>query len=60
MKSLQVVYQEEREERRIKHRRTTEENTNIEPRRSTRIANALKQKEMIAVEALLSLKNARL
>ena len=60
MKSLQVVYQEEREERRIKRRRTTEENTNMEPRRSTRIANGLKQKEMIAAEALLSLKNARL
>ena len=48
------------EERRIKRRRTTEENTNMEPRRSSRIANGLKQKEMIAVEALLSLKNARL
>jgi len=59
MKSLQVVYQED-EERRIKRRRTTEENTNMELRRSSRIANALKQKEMIAAEALLSLKNARL
>lgn len=48
------------EERRIKRRRTTEENTNMEPRRSSRIANGLKQKEMIAAEALLSLKNARL
>jgi len=36
-----------------------EENTNMELRRSSRIANALKQKEMIAAEALLSLKNAR-
>jgi hypothetical protein len=59
MKSLQVVYQED-EERRIKRRRTMEENTNMELRRSSRIANALKQKEMIAAEALLSLKNARL
>ena len=59
MNSLQVVYQED-EERRIKRRRTMEENTNMELRRSSRIANALKQKEMIAAEALLSLKNARL
>ena len=58
MKSLQVVYQED-EERRIKRRRTMEENTNMELRRSSRIANGLKQKEMIAAEALLSLKNAR-
>jgi len=49
---------EKRNETRRKNKLEREKNQ-VNPRRSSRIANGLKQKEMIAAEALLSLKNAR-
>ena len=64
----QQLKQEQEEKARLNEKRNEtrrknkleRENNQVNPRRSRRIANGLKQKEMIAVEALLSLKNARL
>ena len=62
----QQLKQEQEEKARLNEKRNEtrrknkleRENNQVNPRRSTRIANALKQKEQIAVEVLLSLKNA--